>query len=78
MTSVRLRSIQDEYRVLESRLHKLESELSSSELSRDALRQDKETVNIVEHYINISNFNIKHFLLAINLCGTVRPCSKFG
>lgn len=53
MTTVRLRSIQDESRVVETRLHKLESELSASELSRDALRQDKETVNILKHYLSL-------------------------
>lgn len=43
-TMMKVRSLEDERAALEAKIHKLESELTSSELSRESLRRDKQTV----------------------------------
>lgn len=43
-TMMKVRSLEDERAALETKIHKLESELTSSELSRESLRRDKQTV----------------------------------
>ncbi|XP_029175405.1 coiled-coil domain-containing protein 170 isoform X2 [Nylanderia fulva] len=42
-TMMKVRSLEDERAALEAKIHKLESELTSSELSRESLRRDKQT-----------------------------------
>ncbi|CAL1689015.1 unnamed protein product [Lasius platythorax] len=42
-TMMKVRSLEDERAALEGKIHKLESELTSSELSRESLRRDKQT-----------------------------------
>lgn len=41
---MKMRSLEDERAALEAKIHKLESEITSSELSRESLRRDKQTV----------------------------------
>jgi len=41
---MKVRSLEEERAALEAKIHKLESELTSSELSRESLRRDKQTV----------------------------------
>lgn len=43
-TMMKVRNLEEERAVLEAKIHKLESELTSSDLSREALRRDKQTV----------------------------------
>lgn len=43
-TMMKVRSLEDERAALEAKIHKLESELTSCELSRESLRRDKQTV----------------------------------
>ncbi|XP_011253902.1 coiled-coil domain-containing protein 170 isoform X2 [Camponotus floridanus] len=45
-TMMKVRSLEDERAALEAKIHKLESELTSSELSRESLRRDKQTFMI--------------------------------
>ncbi|KAL0134280.1 hypothetical protein PUN28_001231 [Cardiocondyla obscurior] len=42
-TLMKVRSLEEERAVLEAKIHKLESELTSSDLSRESLRRDKQT-----------------------------------
>nr|XP_012232065.1 PREDICTED: coiled-coil domain-containing protein 170 [Linepithema humile] len=42
-TMMKVRSLEEERAALEAKIHKLESELTSSELSRESLRRDKQT-----------------------------------
>ncbi|XP_029679120.1 coiled-coil domain-containing protein 170 [Formica exsecta] len=42
-TMMKVRSLEDERAALETKIHKLESELTSCELSRESLRRDKQT-----------------------------------
>ncbi|XP_070168634.1 coiled-coil domain-containing protein 170 isoform X2 [Polyergus mexicanus] len=42
-TMMKMRSLEDERAALETKIHKLESELTSCELSRESLRRDKQT-----------------------------------
>ncbi|XP_020291933.1 coiled-coil domain-containing protein 170 isoform X2 [Pseudomyrmex gracilis] len=42
-TMMKVRSLEEERSALEAKIHKLESELTSSELSRESLRRDKQT-----------------------------------
>lgn len=44
-TMIKIRNLEEERSVLEAKYHKIESELSSCELSRDSLRRDKQHVN---------------------------------
>lgn len=41
---MKVRSLEEERAGLEAKIHKLDSELTSSELSRESLRRDKQTV----------------------------------
>lgn len=43
--STRVRILEDERNMLESKFHKLESEINALELSRDSLRKDKANVS---------------------------------
>ena len=43
--TVRARALQDEKVMLESTLHKIESDLRAAEVSREGLRHDKSTVS---------------------------------
>lgn len=43
-TMMKVRNLEEERAVLEAKIHKLESELTSSDLSRESLRRDKQTV----------------------------------
>ncbi|KAL6437712.1 hypothetical protein ACFW04_004235 [Cataglyphis niger] len=45
-TMMKVRSLEDERAALEAKIHKLESELTSCELSRESLRRDKQTFMI--------------------------------
>ncbi|XP_050450535.1 coiled-coil domain-containing protein 170 isoform X1 [Cataglyphis hispanica] len=45
-TMMKMRSLEDERAALEAKIHKLESELTSCELSRESLRRDKQTFMI--------------------------------
>ena len=41
---MKVRSLEEERAAQEAKIHKLESELTSSDLSRESLRRDKQTV----------------------------------
>lgn len=43
--NTRVRILEDERNMLEAKVHKLESELNTLELSRDGLRKDKANVS---------------------------------
>ena len=43
-TMMKVRSLEEERAAQEAKIHKLESELTSSDLSRESLRRDKQTV----------------------------------
>ncbi|XP_034950861.1 coiled-coil domain-containing protein 170 [Chelonus insularis] len=45
-TMIKLRNLEEDRTALETKIHKLESELTSSELSRESLRRDKQTFQI--------------------------------
>ena len=44
-TMIKIRNLEEERSALEAKYHKIESELTSCELSRDNLRRDKQHVN---------------------------------
>lgn len=41
---MKVRSLEEERAVLDAKIHKLDSELTTCELSRESLRRDKQTV----------------------------------
>lgn len=43
---MKIRSLEDDRASLESKVHKLESELTSCELTKESLRRDKHSVSI--------------------------------
>lgn len=45
-TMMKIRNLEEERAALEAKYHKLESELSSCEISRETLRRDKQHVSI--------------------------------
>lgn len=44
--SAKIRALEDEKAHLESRVHKLDAEVSTCELSREGLKRDKNTVHV--------------------------------
>lgn len=54
---MKMRSLEEERAALEAKIHKQESELTSSELSRESLRRDKQTVMFYYTSLSLGNVN---------------------
>ena len=47
VSMMKVRSLEDERASLEAKIHKIESELTDCELTRESLRRDKQTVSSI-------------------------------